>query len=267
MAKALSLVAHNDLESQVEALERDGYVYFPGVLNAEEVAELRATMDRLETIPECLDRHQTPQNGGKFLNKIINNSFNRDPLYLQFLDKSPIVEVAEATHGEDCHCIGMQSWVTGPGRPDQGLHTDWLPISLPADVRSDPRVKVPIFITTAHYYLNDMYEELGPTKFVPGSHFSGCSPNGATEWNNRGEESILCNAGDVVFFRSEVWHRGSANTSAETRYLLQVHYAMRMITQKYPPYLNKFQFDESILTQANPQQRRLMGDHRPSNYD
>ena len=53
MAKALSLVAYNDLESQVEALERDGYVYFPGVLDAEEVAELRATMDRLETIPEC----------------------------------------------------------------------------------------------------------------------------------------------------------------------------------------------------------------------
>ena len=78
MAKALSLVAHNDLESQVEALERDGYVYFPSVLNAEEVAELRAMMDRLETIPECLDRHQTPQNGGTFLNKIINNSFNRD---------------------------------------------------------------------------------------------------------------------------------------------------------------------------------------------
>ena len=55
MAKALSLVAHDDLESQVEALERDGYVYFPNVLNAEEVAELRATMDRLEAIPECLD--------------------------------------------------------------------------------------------------------------------------------------------------------------------------------------------------------------------
>ena len=85
-------------------------------------------MDRLEAIPECLDKHQTPENGGKFLNKINNNSFNRDPLFLQFLDKSPIVEVAEATHGDDCHCIGMQSWLTGPGRPDQGLHTDWLPV-------------------------------------------------------------------------------------------------------------------------------------------
>ena len=70
-----------------------------------------------------------------------------------------------------------------------------------------------------------------------------------------------------MLFRSEVWHRGSANTSDEVRYLLQVHYAQRMITQKYPPYLNKFQFDEEILSQANLRQRRLLGEHRPSNYD
>ncbi len=267
MAKVLPLVAYEDLDSQAEALERDGYVYFPSVLDADGVAQLRETMDRLETIDECFDRHQTPENGDKFLNKIINNSFNRDPLFLQFLDQSPLIEVAEATHGDDCHCIGMQSWLTGPGRPDQGLHTDWLPISLPEDIRTDPRVEIPIFITTAHYYLNDMYEELGPTKFVPSSHFSGRSPNRDTEWKGRGEESILCNAGDVVLFRSEVWHRGSANTSDETRYLLQVHYAKRMITQKYPPYLNKFQFDEAILAQATPRQRRLLGEHRPSNYD
>ena len=51
MAKALLLVAHNDLESQVEALERDGYVYFPGVLDADEIAELRATMGSITGNP------------------------------------------------------------------------------------------------------------------------------------------------------------------------------------------------------------------------
>ncbi|MCZ6677527.1 MAG: phytanoyl-CoA dioxygenase family protein [Candidatus Poribacteria bacterium] len=267
MAEALSLVAYSDLESQVEALERDGYVYFPNVLNAEEVAELRATMDRLEPIEESLDRHSTPENGGSFLNKVINNSFNRDTLFLQYLDRPGLIDVVEAVHGEDCHCIGMQSWLTGPGRPDQRLHTDWLPISLPEDVATDPRVKIPIFITTAHYYLDDLYEALGPTKFVPGSHRSGRSPAEDTQWNGAKEQSILCNAGDVVLFRSEVWHRGSANRSDQTRYLLQVHYAKRMITQKFPPYLNRFQFDASILAQLTPRQRRLLGDHRPSNYD
>ena len=266
MAKVLPLVAYEDLESQVEALERDGYLYFPAVLNNDEVAELRAVLDRLDPIPESFDEYETPENGGYF-NKVINNSFNRDPHFLQFLDRSPVIDVNEAVHGDDCHCLGMQSWVTGPGRPDQHLHVDWLPIELPEDVLDDPRVKIPFFITTAHYYLNDMYEELGPTKFVPGSHFAGRRPNGENEWKGRGEESILCKAGDVVIFRSEVWHRGSANTSPETRYLLQVHYSKRMISQKYPPYLSRFKFDETILEQANPRQRRLLGEHRKSSYD
>lgn len=267
MASALPLVAYDDLNSQVEALERDGYVYFPSVLNTEQVADLRTTMNRLEAIPASFDRVRTVENGDAFYEKVINNSFNRDPLLLSFLDRSPAIEVAEAVHGSDCHCIGMTSWLTGPGRPDQQLHTDWLPHRLPEHVLADPQVKIPIFITTAHYYLDDLDEALGPTKFVPGSHFSGRSPDGETTWKGRGEESILCKAGDVVLFRSEVWHRGSANNSDRTRYLLQVHYAQRMITQKYPPYLNQFQFDANILTQATPRQRRLMGDHRPSNYD
>ena len=112
-----------------------------------------------------------------------------------------------------------------------------------------------------------MYDELGPTNFVTGSHNSGRSPNGDTGWKGGEERSIICNAGDAVIFRSEVWHRGTANTSDENRYLLQVHYAYRMITQKFPPYLNKFQFDEVILSQATSRQRRLLGDHSPSNYD
>ena len=86
MAKALPLIAYSDLESQVEALERDGYAYFPAVINSEEIAELRAVMDRLEALEESFDRHNSPQNGSGFLNKIINNSFNRDPLFLQYLD-------------------------------------------------------------------------------------------------------------------------------------------------------------------------------------
>ena len=197
----------------------------------------------------------------------LNNAFNRDEVFIPYLDKPGIIELAEEIHGADCHVIGMTAWITGPGRPEQTLHVDYLPISLPEDIMEDPRVKLPIFITTVHYYLDDMYEELGPTKFVPGSHLSGCGPRGDAEWKGVGEQSILCNAGDVVIFRSEVWHRGSANNSNQERYLLQVHYAQRMITQKFPPYLNKFQFDEEILEKLTPRQRRLLGEHRSSNYD
>jgi ectoine hydroxylase-related dioxygenase (phytanoyl-CoA dioxygenase family) len=267
MAKALPLKARSDLEGYVQALKEDGYAYFPGVLDEAEIERLRRAMDELTALEESYDRHTDPAEHG-FLNKSINNAFNRDPVFAQYLDRPEIIDLVEAVLGEDCHCIGMTAWMTGPGRPDQTLHVDWQPLTLPEEVMEHPGVAIPIFITTAHFYLDDLSKELGPTHFVPGSHRAGRRPKeGETSFKGVEEQSIMCKAGDCVLFRCEVWHRGTANTSEQTRYLLQVHYAQRIITQKYPPYLNKFQFDEGILARATPRQLRLMGDHGPSNYD
>ncbi|MDP6356381.1 MAG: phytanoyl-CoA dioxygenase family protein [Planctomycetota bacterium] len=263
---ALKLTAYHTTEEQVNALKNDGYVYFPEALNPDEVKELYATMDCQEAIPESFDRYDTPESRG-FLNRHVNNAFNRDEVFLQYIDRPGIIDVVEAIHGEDCHVIGMTAWMTGPGRPQQGLHVDWLPVPLPADVVADLRVNVPVFITTLHFYLDNLTEELGPTQFVPGSHKSGRAPGDDTEWQGNEPESILCNAGDAVLFRSEVWHRGTANTSDQIRFLLQVHYAHRMITQKFPPYLNQFQFDDAILAKASERQLRLLGNHRSGIYD
>ena len=208
-------------------MERDGYVYFPNVLKAEEIAELKAGMDALEPIKENFDHYSTPEkdivgkkNKQKFLQKHIKCIFNHNALFLNYIDRSPIIELTEAVHGEECHIIGQSGWVTGQGRPDQELHVDWLPVPLPEEVICKLNIIVPIFITTAHFYLDDIDEEIGPTKFVPGSHRSGRTPNGDTTWNGVKEQSIHCRAGDVIQFRSEVWHRGSANKSRKTRYLM-----------------------------------------------
>ena len=63
MPQALPLVAQPDLSSQVEAVERDGYVYLPGVLDRDQVAELRGHMARLEPLAESYDRASDP--GGR----------------------------------------------------------------------------------------------------------------------------------------------------------------------------------------------------------
>lgn len=267
MPKYLKLVPFRSLKQRVAALEQDGYVYFPGILTDKDVNSLRHAMDRLESRPEEFDR-LTDHKDHRYLNKSINNVFNRDPVFLPYLDRPDIIDVVEAAHGSDCHVIGMTAWMTGPGRPDQSIHVDWQPLVLPEDVMDDPRVTVPVYITTAHYYLDDISESMGPTQFIPGSHRAGRKPSGGeSTWRGIKPQSLLCSAGDVVLFRCEVWHRGTANTSDRVRYLLQVHYAQRMITQKFPPYLNQFRFDSGILSQATDRQRRLLGEHEPSNYD
>lgn len=263
----LPLQPQTDVESYAHVLRDSGFAYFPAVLDSGQITALRQAMDALTVDPDSYDQYTSPEEG-TFLNKSINNAFNRDPLFAQYLDYGSIIDVVESVHGADCHCIGMTAWVTGPGRPDQPLHADWQPLTLPEEIMRDERVQIPIFISTLHFYLDDIYPELGPTHFVPGSHRAGRPPReGERSWLGENEQSILCKAGDAVLFRSEVWHRGAANTSEQTRYLLQVHYAQRMITQKFPPYLNRFRFDEQLLANATPRQRRLLGDHRPGSYD
>ncbi|HJP31326.1 MAG TPA: phytanoyl-CoA dioxygenase family protein [Candidatus Latescibacteria bacterium] len=266
MTQPLPLVHYPDVADQARAVRDDGYAYFPGILSPEEVAELRGVMDRLEPVEEYFDSERTAGQG-EFPTKVLNNAFNRDPHLLSFTDRPGVIELAEAIHGEDAHVIGMTIWLTGPGRPPQTLHADWQPLTIPEDVMEDERVQIPVFISTMHYYLDDMYEELGPTHFVPGSHRAGRPPDGDTTFHGRHEQAILCQAGDGLLFRSEVWHRGTANTSQQMRYLLQVHYARRMITQKFPPYPHRFRLGEGIYAAANPRQRRLLGEHRKSNYD
>ncbi|MYA60454.1 MAG: phytanoyl-CoA dioxygenase family protein [Chloroflexi bacterium] len=272
----LELIAYETVEELAEAVRRDGFAYMPGVLSPAEVAELRRRIDSVEPNPRANDRReQSPRRGidpssgeaTTFYQQVVNMLFNRSAYFLPFLDRSPVAEVADAVMGDDCHCISMTGWVTGPGRLDQDFHSDYQPIELPSDVMADPRVEIPVFTATAHYYLDDLDNALGPTNFIPGSHRAGRKPrDGEISFQGVNGQNILCNAGDVVLFRSDVWHRGTANTSSRIRYLLQVHYGRRMVVQKFPPYLD-FRFDPAILAQATPRQRRYLGEHPFSNYD
>lgn len=80
---------------------------------------------------------------------------------------------------------------------------------MPEELRTDQRLKLPIYITTAHFYLADMTEDLGPTKIVPGSHLSGRSPkhlissNGEkvleTNWNGVKEQKFSRSSRGLYF--------------------------------------------------------------------
>ena len=141
-------------------------------------------------------------------------------------------------------------------------------------------VKLPIFLATGHFYLNDMTLELCPTWIVPCSHKSGRGPGAKPgearygfvggqedEWNGVKAVPVLLKAGDFMLFRSEVWHTGSKNTTTDqTRYLLQVHYGRRVMAQRFSPYLD-FLFNHEVLAAATPRQKRMLGGHTQGAYD
>ncbi|MFJ4065719.1 phytanoyl-CoA dioxygenase family protein [Pseudomonas sp. NPDC089996] len=246
-----------NIDGQLQHLHVQGYVWLPGVLEPLRIALLRCAIDDLQPI------HWDYQG----LLEHYKCVFNRNPLWLPFLDLPPVIELAEAVLGEDCHVIGQTAWRSHPGYPGMALHLDHLPLALPPWLRERSDFSLPAHILTAQLYLSDIDLDVGPTWIVPGSHRAARPPQpGEQRWRNHEAQPVLCQAGDVLVFRSDVWHSGGANCSTRVRDMLQVHYGRRMVAQKFSPYL-RWQFNPQVLEQATPRQRRLLGEHDEAEYD
>ena len=249
----------DQVQEMARAIHEDGFALIPNVLPPDLVEQACRKIDDLK--PFGFDKM-----GATDHYKCV---FNRDPFWLQFTDWPGVIDLAEATMGSECHIIGQSAWRSHPGHDGWQPHTDRVFIELPEDVA--PKVQLPIYLCTAHFYLTDITEELCPTYVIPGSHKSGRSLNWGKdpdpEWEGKHLEPVLCKAGDVLFFRSEIWHSGSKNKTADqTRYLLQVHYSHRFIAQQFSPFIT-WQFNPEVIAACNPTQLRLLGNHKQAAYD
>ncbi|MFQ6573839.1 phytanoyl-CoA dioxygenase family protein [Pseudomonas sp. UM16] len=249
---------HSLLGLGLSALRRDGYWLLPGVLEARQIDQLQVAISALRPM-------HWDYNGLLEHYKCV---FNRDPLWLAYLDLPGVIELAEAALGEDCHIIGQTAWRSHPGYQGMPLHLDYLVMELPPALLADPAFELPMQICTVQFYLDDIDAELSPTRVLPGSHRAGRKPApGEQQWQGQQAQNILCRAGDALMFRSELWHGGSDNRSVDrSRSMLQVHYGRRMVAQKFSPYLH-WHFNPAVLAAATPRQRRLLGEHTEAEYD
>jgi hypothetical protein len=246
-----------ETDRMLEALHVDGFVLITGVLQAAETEVTRKKIDCLQPIHwDFAD-----------MTDHFKNVFNRDQFWLSFLDRDGVIDLAEAALGRNCHIIGETAWRSHPMSRGVGLHVDYLPMEWPDRGVPDP-IRVPMFVCTAHFYLSAITENLCPTYVIPGSHRAGRRPGRRdAQWNGRLPQPVLCAAGDVLFFRSDLWHSGSENlTTNHVRYLLQVHYGRREIAQHFAPYL-EWRFNPEVIASCSPRQRRLLGDHPRGAYD
>lgn len=242
------------VEQAAAQMYTDGYVLFPGVLNRDEVAALRALMDEKGGPDDaqwvvqgwCYNRHQV-------------TDFWADPRLLSFIDRPGVVDVARAIHDPGAHVTGGSLWTTGSGRA-MGIHVDYLPVRLPEAVHADPTVRVPIFSSTAHFYLNDMTENLGPTTLIPGSHRAGRPPQDECTWHGTAPQAVMVKAGDVCLFRGDLWHGAGMNSSeTDRRYMMQIHYGSALVRAGFPEMRYTSFWDPAVTAQATPSQKQLLG--------
>ncbi len=161
-----------------------------------------------------------------------------------FVDLSQVPSVyALARHfiGEACVVTDLSARITRPGSAAMGLHTDqwWLPepampdepgVRVASMTRSNgPTAKCfpanrpinPMVVMTVLFALEDITSEMGPTRFVPGSHLSGGLPDPRETYPEIVPE---VRRGSAVVFDGRIWHGAAPNQSDKPRFTVLIGY-------------------------------------------
>ena len=258
-----------------ESLQSDGYVVLDGIFAGDELAALRADVERVfdEYPPD--DRGDPPELSAPFRHEMLNRSGRVQ----RAIGNPRVLEIVEPLLGEDCHVIANTAWRQQPGENEhlgRFWHIDAGP-HVPRDpgVPWDPRIPYPVFAIAAHFYLWDCPIESGPTGVVPGSHMSGQAPpsqqlaDDDLRWEGRGTVPVVAAAGDVALFVSDIWHRRLPPREGDPgRMFVQCHFGRRDLAQRIRPTSLANQLSEEAVARARtPRERTLAGLHPLGFYD
>lgn len=191
----------------LDALDRDGYVVVPGVLDGGAATSVAARVLALAADPHALGPHAKVHGG---------------TVHFDLQGRDPVADVVTGHPGVRAvvaHLLGTvpaPSQVAfrcpQPGYGEQQLHADALPLE-----RVGPAVGV-----TAIVALVDFTAENGPTTVVPGSHLRPDQqrPHVRSRLGDR-EVALTGPAGTAFVFSAHLLHRGSRNRSAHPRPSIQ----------------------------------------------
>ncbi|MEE9393237.1 MAG: phytanoyl-CoA dioxygenase family protein [Planctomycetota bacterium] len=263
------MISDTEISQFVDRFHRDGFLLIEGALTPEQCTALRSEVDL------AMDEYPTPG----LARWVRSQMFLRGPVFEELLDHPPAFDVAEKLLSfergdkrvlggeqmwEGCQVMNVTSMVSRGESPGDLWHVDdFLLFPRPEGIPWDDRIPFPVFIVSALYYLNDLTAEMGPTLVVPGSHKAGYRPDPKAEkptYEGRGPQTVLARAGDCLLFHSQLWHRADGHRCDRPRYVQQVHYGARFISQRLFPMPN-FHMPQDFLLRLTPRRQRLMGMH------
>lgn len=245
----------SQVKSWVNTFHEQGFLFLENVLPPEWCLEMREDLDR------ALSENPNGLNINAAHARLCHRMFEHSSANLRLFDLEPIVSLAEAIIPHSCHVIHNNSFQTPPGGGLTTWHQDDPAHYIVTEGDPPKNVHLPVLFFTANYYLTDVTEvEHGSTECIPGSHLFGapCPTDLSGTERDSHIHPNLGEAGSVILFNNQVWHRGGPNRSERTRYITQITYARRMIGHKYYPFMN-YTMPEHVYKDANPRLKRLLG--------
>jgi len=215
-------------QPQLDAFERDGYVFVPGLFSASEIRLLRAEVDRLVT----LDREEILRDETGELRAALAMERYSEP-FARLVRHPRLVEPALQILGGAVYAHQYKIVAKEPfGRLDFPWHQDFASWHA-YDGMPEPRAM------NYAVFLDDVSEFNGPISFIPGSHRAGMIegtdaplPGGKSPLYTLAPDTVAGlvqaggmvapkgPAGSAVFFHGCMAHASGPNISPWTRYIV-----------------------------------------------
>ena len=198
---------------QIRHFEVEGYLVLPAMLDAGQIARLKA---ELAAVP------MEPRPYSDYLTSSITQVQWLSRAAAELIGHPPMIEFLSALMGPDIVFTRGVFQRTNPGSPGISMHTDGQPFgsSIFDYEGSSPR------LLRVLYYLDDLIPARAPFRLVPRSHLSfHAQANPYERYKSHPEEITLClKAGSALIIPSMLFHATHPNTDGAPRELVQFGY-------------------------------------------
>jgi ectoine hydroxylase-related dioxygenase (phytanoyl-CoA dioxygenase family) len=198
----------SDRDRALDDLKQFGYCLVEGALTGTEVQTLRSRL---------VDQAQGEAAAGvanfeghQGANQRVWNLINKGQCFEELLLNPIFEEFSTPILGRHAFCGSYQANIAGPGGKIQCLHYDQMLVN--------PKiVDRPLALQFA-IYLDDVVEENGATRVIPGSHLGGREPY--DQYSLDGTVPAEGPAGTVLIFDGRLFHGAGANGTTKPRHIL-----------------------------------------------
>jgi len=198
------------LEQHLEEFKTIGFTLFPKMLDDDWVAQMRAAFE------EIADRIPNPD--GSRSATFVDVLEHKPDLVLSAMSNPRLLDFAEMIVGPHVQLESITYRRTAPQpadtKPVLGFHRDMF-----AEFPQEGVYHRPLLFN-ALSYLQDLDDDNGPLRILPGTHMKAMSLTPEERTQPHPDEVILYpQAGDIAVFHNAMLHSGTANYSDDHRYL------------------------------------------------
>lgn len=200
-------------EEQIRAIELEGFLVLPDLLDPETLDTMRKELGRLPVKAVDYSPHQRT---------FSNVQWTESPTAIKAIAHPKVIGFLSDLFGDELICASCAYTCAHPGHPGIAIHTDSQPYgSKIFGLQASSPVLARVL-----FYLDDLTPECSPFKVIPRSHLSmHRDGNPYNRYLCHPEElMVTCRAGSAVLINQKVFHGNYPNHSDRLRRMLAIAY-------------------------------------------